>query len=431
MKLKGTFLAVNRNKRNENEQIERLGVAFLIAILLHIAILPLVPHLLPTPEKLPDATEVQTVMMSPEEWDKNMRPSAADDRTAEQGAEAKVERGPAEEKRTPEEVAQEKKKKDENKNGQVVYIGPAEDNRPPDDARFLAEFNSRVERESISKYRRPDYLNPLPKPSVSSEAAPTGEPGEVQAPGIAMRMKPSPEQIKPSEPKLAKPKPSTDDRLVLKMPSMAARPELMLPRDQAGTISNSEKTDEITGNSDRYELRFGGRKAEKKDDDDPFGGSLPPRVAALMPNGASAGRISGGPFSEHVEGVEEGEGTFLNAREYKYAVFFNRVKRSVSQVWDPGSQLYKRDPSGTIFGQKDRLTVLKIVLDGAGALKEASVEKQCGLEFLDQEAVMAFKRAQPFPNPPSGLMKDGQIAFTFGFYVEFSSSSFKLFRYAN
>jgi TonB family protein len=244
-----------------------------------------------------------------------------------------------------------------------------------------------------------------------------------------MKMKPSLEK-QPGRQE-AKPKPSDDGRLVLKMPSMSGRPEVKLPVDGAGTIANSEKTDEITGNSDRLELRMGGRKTDKKDDEDPFGGSLPPRVAALMPNGASVGAISGGPFSDHVEGVEEGEGTFLNAREYKYAVFFNRVKRSVSQVWDPGKQLYKRDPTGAIFGQRDRLTVLRVVLDGVGGLKDATVEKKSGLDFLDQEAITAFKKAQPFPNPPQGLVRDGEIAFTFGFYVEFSSSSFKLFRYAN
>ena len=160
-----------------------------------------------------------------------------------------------------------------------------------------------------------------------------------------------------------------------------------------------------------------------------MGERLPPKIAALMPGPATLARIAGGPFADHVEDVEEGEGTFLNAREYRYATFFNRIKKGVSQNWEPAFQLQRRDPYGNVYGQKDRLTVLKVTLDGQGNLKDTVVRKTSGIEFLDSEAIAAFQRAAPFPNPPPGLMRDGQVSFDFGFYVEFSSSSFKLFRY--
>ena len=55
-----------------------------------------------------------------------------------------------------------------------------------------------------------------------------------------------------------------------------------------------------------------------------------------------------------LDNVDEGEGTYLNTKEWKYASFFNRVKQSVSQQWNPGQQLRLRDPTGNIYGGRDR-----------------------------------------------------------------------------
>jgi TonB family protein len=255
-----------------------------------------------------------------------------------------------------------------------------------------------------------------------------GAEGDPKARGLAMRV----EQRPPPEAKEQKKIPETGvsrglvDKLTLKIPDMPATPELELPVDnRVGMFSNSKRSEGIKGNSDRYELKVGGGEKAPQSLEDP----LPPRLAALMPGPQGGiGRIEGGPFADHVEGVEEGEGTFLNAREYRYASFFNRVKKEVSMRWDPGVQLVKRDPTGGIYGQKDRLTILHVVLDEKGGLRKAEVAQGSGLDFLDQEAIGAFERAQPFPNPPTGLLKDGQISFNFGFFVEFSSSSFRMFR---
>ena len=44
--------------------------------------------------------------------------------------------------------------------------------------------------------------------------------------------------------------------------------------------------------------------------------------------------------------------------------------------------------------------------------------RSSGLDFLDQTAIDAFKRAQPFPDPPGSLADEhGVIPFTFGFRV--------------
>jgi TonB family protein len=73
---------------------------------------------------------------------------------------------------------------------------------------------------------------------------------------------------------------------------------------------------------------------------------------------------------------------------------------------------------------------LNVVLDGNGRLKDAFVDKSSGLDFLDLEAIKAFERAQPFPNPPPGILATDQtVKFQFGFYLELSGRpGMRLFR---
>jgi outer membrane biosynthesis protein TonB len=66
-------------------------------------------------------------------------------------------------------------------------------------------------------------------------------------------------------------------------------------------------------------------------------------------------------------------------------------------------------------------------------VKDIYVEKSCGLDFLDLEAIHSFERAQPFPNPPPGLIAaDSTVRFSFGFFLELGSGPrMRLFRSAN
>ncbi len=51
------------------------------------------------------------------------------------------------------------------------------------------------------------------------------------------------------------------------------------------------------------------------------------------------------------------------------------------------------------------------------------------MDFLDATALEAFRKAQPFVNPPRGLANDrGEIPFAFGFYLEVGSGALHLFR---
>jgi TonB family protein len=135
---------------------------------------------------------------------------------------------------------------------------------------------------------------------------------------------------------------------------------------------------------------------------------------------------------DSLDGVIEADNTALNTAGWEYASFFNRVKRKVEQFWHPDIEFRQRDPYGNVYGFKDRVTVLLVVLRGDGSLKKLYVMQPSGAPFLDEEAFQAVQRAAPFPNVPDGLKdkRDGLVKFTFHFIVEVGSAPvFRMRRY--
>jgi len=122
---------------------------------------------------------------------------------------------------------------------------------------------------------------------------------------------------------------------------------------------------------------------------------------------------------DYLPDVERAGSTLLNANRYKHADFFLRVKRAVERHWHPAELYRSRDPTGRVYGVKDRYTVLRVVLSDDGRVKDLSTTRNSGLDFMDREAREAFERAQPFSNPPEGLLNPkNEIVFEFGFYFE-------------
>jgi TonB family protein len=108
------------------------------------------------------------------------------------------------------------------------------------------------------------------------------------------------------------------------------------------------------------------------------------------------------------------------------------MKRRVAQNWHPDRAYLRRDPSGNVYGRRDRITYLQVSLDPQGGISKIHILKSSGVDFLDDEAVRAFQAAQPFPNPPQGLVDEGSrmITFTFGFHFEIGQQSrWKIFRH--
>ncbi len=301
--------------------------------------------------------------------------------------------------------------------GQVVDVAPSNDHTPPKDTRFVSEQNNTVKKETRSRDARAGFKSTLPKPTspsgaVASRSAPAPSPAQRPAPVKGQ----GPREGAASAPQQAQAGSRAPERLALlphgelRNPMIAVAPVPM----QAGEGGKA--------GGDGRPLSPEGAEGSTV----PPG---PPGRLALRPSAAEYDRIAGGPAPDHLEGVEEGEGTYLNTREWKYSGYFNRIKQAVASVWDPGASMVARDPSGSRFSDRDWQTLVRVRLDTAGVLKDVMVEHGSGLDFLDHIALDAFRKAQPFSNPPAGLADEhGEIVFSFGFYVQTGASGMRLFR---
>jgi len=161
----------------------------------------------------------------------------------------------------------------------------------------------------------------------------------------------------------------------------------------------------------------------------------PPQAMALVPSQQTLARALGsGGTQDYLPDVDEGDDTALNAKKWKFASFFNRVKEQIRQHWHAAQEYSKRDPTGSLYGGKIRFTVLIVSLKPDGSLSDVKLEKPSGVDFLDDVAVEAVKEAQPFPNPPQQLVDPaaGKISFRFGFVVDVEGETrLKVYRYSS
>jgi TonB family protein len=282
--------------------------------------------------------------------------------------------------------------------GQVVDVGdqPQDSRKPPPDTKFVSERDHFVERETRSRaVKTPGQkTTPLPSAAVKGQPAPVGEGGSADR---TVEAKPGPK--------------GTGDQLVARASPTPAAHDRPLTDPQGDLASGLGKAPPAPGGGVDGLLSAGQRD---------------PRLA--IPS-ATLARLIGGPSNDYLKNVEEGDGTFLNTREWKYATYFNRIKEAVGSAWDVRRALEQRDPDRTIYAFKDRYTLLSVTLDDKGGVKDLAVARTSNVDFLDRTALDAFRRAQPFANPPPGLVdRSGEIRFTFGFYLEVGSSGLRIFR---
>lgn len=384
-------------------------------ILFNLVVPGLIALAFPGHAPRPRPTAVGMLQLPPSQWTGNRSVGAEGKQTSQAIADAK-----ATEPQKPEE-----KKEAAKPPGQVVDIA-SNGLLPPEDARFAAERNNRVAKESYSNKATPFYRNAMPRPTTNVPTeGPKGE-GSAQRiggnDGLAA-------DDRPFKPKSVKTR--------FEIPDVLARDRLALRFDPMGTGRSREASDAVRGNSKRLLIQPGsGEEGAAGDADGSLGAKGRGDLTTLVPSDATLDKITGAPAADvtPLDGVEKGAETFLNAREWKHASFFNRVKQNVGMAWDPSTALGRRDPSGQVYAYRDRYTVVSVVLDPNGSLKDIFVEKSCGVDFLDEEAIAAFQRAQPFRNPPLALVdpRRNEIHFSFGFYLEVSSRpALRIFRQGN
>ncbi len=363
----------------------------------------------PKPPKPPSAVSVRP--LSAQQWAKNRGQTSPihTPRIARQEDERKQE---------------EKKKPEEHPEGQVVDVAPGNEQEAPD-AKYLAEHNNKVERETRAKDQTPLYRNAMPQTTGRKAREGSGA-SEEDSPRLAGNNGTGADE---------RPLREGGQKSAFELPDAKHKQEIALKQDPHARgpgmdVSNRDESDEVVGNSKRLRIQQGQGDEEDQGSRGRLGS---PGMSRLMPSQAVMDQIIGAAPNDHLKDAEEGEGTYLNTREWKYASFFNRVKQSVGMQWNPNAALIRRDPTGQTYAGRDRHTLLNVTLDESGRVAEIRIEKSCGLDFLDVEAVESFKRAQPFPNPPAGLLADdAKVHFKFGFFMEMGGGpKMRLFRQPN
>lgn len=151
-------------------------------------------------------------------------------------------------------------------------------------------------------------------------------------------------------------------------------------------------------------------------------GKEAPSMKELLPTFQELKRMQFPGSNDHLEDVQKGSVTQLNASKWQFASFFTRVKTQVSRIWDPTHAVKIHDPRGLLLRDRSYLTELTITIDQKGTMVNAKITKKCGLEFLDDEAMAAFFKAEPFPNPPKAMFEGKEkFTFQFGFYLDAAS----------
>jgi TonB family protein len=125
---------------------------------------------------------------------------------------------------------------------------------------------------------------------------------------------------------------------------------------------------------------------------------------------------------DYLKDVDLGLETMLSTKEFKYYTYFNRIRRQLSQYWEPKvrDKLHKMFRQGrTIASNEDKITKLVIFLNPTGQLVKVQVMSESGIKDLDEAAIDAFRAAAPFPNPPQGIVDpDGFVKIRWDFVLE-------------
>jgi TonB family protein len=116
---------------------------------------------------------------------------------------------------------------------------------------------------------------------------------------------------------------------------------------------------------------------------------------------------------DHLEDIPFGEITQVNTHAYKYALFFNQLKRTLYFYWNPRAALLL---SGS--PARDLETRLLVRIEKNGVLRSVEVVKSCGYLRVDQAAVGAFQQATPIYNIPDGLCNsEGYLEMLWAFHI--------------
>jgi len=174
------------------------------------------------------------------------------------------------------------------------------------------------------------------------------------------------------------------------------------------------------------------QKAEQKFEEDPNGYQLQKAATAQkpvpkplpQPQATQPGETGqqASQTVDYIKDLDPGLETLLSTREFVYYTYYARIRRQLNQFWGPKvrEKLVALYRSGRqIASSTDKITKCLVTLNKDGKLMRVQIIGNSGVHELDEAAVEAFKLAEPFPNPPHGMVEDdGSIRIRWDFILE-------------
>lgn len=321
----------------------------------------------------------------------------------------------------------------------LVEIDPDKDEPPPENANFLANKNSRADKETraqetnLAENRKGEQAS-----SPSTEKA--EEPGDAENKIAQLEETPSKlgrraPAVTPSANPREAANPSKQAPTVLSMRSIEKKshtitPETVNPflaRTPDGTIAmpenNQRRMEESSSRSgpqtdarlklsaDDYEYLFG--------QDDNAAKALAQKARSAH-TGKFTRRLEQGrsALENFIPEVQPGNQTALNARASPFAAFVASMHRNIHELWGWGflSDLEGRSVSDPL-NNRELWTRLEIVLNADGTINNVKVIRTSGLSMFDVSAVDVIYSAGPYPEPPREIRSaNGKIYLHWAFH---------------
>lgn len=344
---------------------------------------------------------------------------------------------------------------------------------PPDQARFIAEENRRVEQETVSRIRNMHRDDAEPTPSVlpseaeteagdapedevadlqnvegSEERTPTEteaeqrpehesetSAGEREAPAVARAAESAPARVTEVQPQRASGSAETGgepETIVVEDGSGSFR----IRKVPAGRGAGDQGGDEQPGTPSQQRTQQQGARAQAgtgsnlrltwSQFESAFGADqLREQREAYVAQRKS--RVQGGDrqrqwrkfraaIENFVPNVQPGEQTALNTAASPFANYLATIHRRIHREF-AHRFLGSLPIAGGPFGDRTLNATLEIVINGDGTLHELGVTQTSGFLPFDYGAFNAVTRAAPYPPPPRKILSgDGRVYVHWGFY---------------
>ncbi len=165
-----------------------------------------------------------------------------------------------------------------------------------------------------------------------------------------------------------------------------------------------------------------GRRLEKFNPVSDVATSFKEKSLNTMKGSTPSSSATASQTQDYLKNTDIGVETILSTKEFKYYTYFNRIRKQLSEHWEPKvrDKLTKMFRQGrTIASNQDRTTKLLIILNTQGVLVKVQLVSDSGVKDLDEAAIESFRSAAPFPNPPKGIVDpDGTVKIRWDFILE-------------